>query len=339
MPTVAHGPAIDRPDRFLDRAHPPEGWHSAGAGYGPSVTTERAALTAGPRGLADAGREIVGPMVLEAWDTFCERAAAVDLTRSSRLPGWRAQEICVHLGCWDDHTALPDLIASARTGGHGARPDPDAVNARVTAAHRDAPREEVLAALRRNRDATARYLDEEPVDLDTAPAVSVVGRLPLLSVVLGQAYELAVHGLDLVGCGAEPPPPPVLQSGLAALADVTGALAASLGIDGAAALTGPEGGWSFESAGGAWTVRRVAPGRAAGPAVEAAADLLLEAAAGRVNPAPAAARRQLRVHDPAGLLRLAPIVRHVPGIPGGPVLQLAARTMSGPLGLLGRLLR
>ena len=39
---------------------------------------------------------------------------------------------------------------------------------------------------------------EEPVELDTAPTVSVVGRLPLLSVVLGQAYELAVHGLDLV---------------------------------------------------------------------------------------------------------------------------------------------
>lgn len=303
------------------------------------MTAEQAALTAGPRGLADAGREVVGPMVLGAWDAFLERAAEVDLTRSSRLPGWRAQEICVHLGCWDDHAALPDLVASARTGGRGPRPDPDAVNARVTAAHREAPRQEVLAALRRNREATARYLDEETVDLDTAPAVSVVGRLPLLSVVLGQAYELAVHGLDLVGCGAEPPPRPVLQSGLAALTDVTGALAASLRIDGAATMTGPDGGWSFETSGGAWTVRRLAPGRADGPAVEAAADLLLEAAAGRINPVPAVARRQLRMHDPAGLLRLAPIVRHVPGIPGGAILQLAARTMSGPVGLLGRLLR
>ena len=86
-------------------------------------------------------------------------------------------------------------------------------------------------------------------------------------------------------------------------------------------------------------MRQLAPARPEGPGVEGAADLLLEAAAGRVNPVPAVARRQLRVHDATGLLRLAPIVRHVPGIPGGPVLQLAARAMGGPVGLLGRLLR
>src|SRR3712207_6388398 len=120
-------------------------------------------------------------MVLEAWDAFLATAAEVDLTRPSRLPGWRAHEICVHLGCWDDHTALADLIASARAGASGGAPDPDAVNARVVAAHRTASREDVLTALRRNRDATERYLTEEPEELDTAPAVSVVGRLPLRS--------------------------------------------------------------------------------------------------------------------------------------------------------------
>src|SRR3954452_4399783 len=125
--------------------------------------------------MADAGRDQVGQMVLEAWDAFLAEAEAVDLSRSSRLDGWRAQEICVHLGCWPQNTAMADLIASARAGGTGSPPDVDAVNARVTAAHRDASREEVLAALRRNREATARYLDEEPVELDTAPTVSVVG--------------------------------------------------------------------------------------------------------------------------------------------------------------------
>src|SRR3954454_6432789 len=107
--------------------------------------------------MAGAGREQVGGMVLEAWDAFLAQAEAVDLSRPSRLDGWRAQEICVHLGCWDDHTALADLIASARSGGAGTSPDVDAVNARVTAAHRNASRGEVLDALRRNRDATARY--------------------------------------------------------------------------------------------------------------------------------------------------------------------------------------
>ncbi|WP_239520284.1 maleylpyruvate isomerase family mycothiol-dependent enzyme [Blastococcus saxobsidens] len=286
--------------------------------------------------MADAGRDEVAGMVLGAWDGFIRQAEAVDLDRDSRLPGWRAHEICVHLGQWEDHQALRDLIASARAGGPGTPPDPDAVNARITAAHRGASREEVLAALRRNREATARYLAEEPAELDTAPAVSVVGRIPLLSVVLGQAYELAVHWLDLVSCGAEPPPADVLQAGLAALTDVTGALAADTRITGRVMLTTPDGGWGFNSDGTGWQVRRVAPGVVDGPAVEGEAELLLDAASGRINPVPAVARRKLKVHDVGGLLQLAPIVQKVPGIPGGPILQLAARTMGGAGSVLGR---
>jgi uncharacterized protein (TIGR03083 family) len=290
------------------------------------------------QGLADAPRDEISGMVLGAWDAFIEQAATLDLDRRSRLPGWRAHEICVHLGSWEDHQALRDLIASARAGGPGEPPDPDAVNARVTAAHRSASREEVLAALRRNREATARYLAEEPVELDTAPAVSVVGRVPLLSVVQGQAYELAVHWLDLVSCGAEPPPPEVLQAGLAALTDVTGALAADTGITGRVMLATPDGGWAFSADANGWQVRRVPAGIIDGPAVEGAADLLLEAASGRINPVPAAARRALKVHEVGGLLQLAPIVQKVPGIPGGPILQLAARTVGGAGGILGRFL-
>ncbi|MFW3171209.1 maleylpyruvate isomerase N-terminal domain-containing protein [Geodermatophilus sp. CPCC 206100] len=289
------------------------------------------------QGMADAGRDRVAELVLPAWDAFLDQAAAVDLDRPSRLPGWRAHEICVHLGCWPDHAALADLVDSARNGGAGTPPDVDGTNARVTAAHRDASREDVLAALRRNREATARYLAEEPVALDTAPAVAVVGRLPLLSVVLGQAYELAVHGLDLVPLGAPPVPAPVLQAGLAALADVTGALAAAEGITGGATLATPDGGWRFAADGDGWTVVPVPAGRPAGTAVEAAADLLLEAASGRVNPVAALARRRLRVHEIGGLLALAPIVQSAPGIPGGPILQLAAQTLGGVGGLLGRL--
>ena len=288
--------------------------------------------------MADAGRERVGGMVLAAWDAFLAQAERVDLDRPSRLPGWRAHEICVHLGCWDENTAMADLIASARAGGDGLLPDVDAVNARVTAAHRDASREEVLDGLRRNRAATARYLADEPVELDTAPTVSVVGRLPLLSVVLGQAYELAVHGLDLVSCGAEPPPPDVLHSGLAALVDVTGALAASMDISRPGHPRAPRtaGGVSsaIRTAGRwprcppAWSTDR--PSRRA------------RTCSSRRRPAgstrcPAVARRKLKVHEVGGLLKLAPIVQAVPGIPGGPILQLAARTVGGAGGMLGRL--
>src|SRR4051794_29193951 len=288
-------------------------------------------------GMADAGRKKVAEMVLGAWDAFLVQAEAVDLERKTRLPGWRVHEICVHPGSWPGYTAMAHLIASAKAGGTGEPPDVDAVNARVTAAHRDASREEVLAALRHNREATERYLTEEPEELDTAPTVSVVGRLPLLSVVLGQAYELAVHGLDLADVGAPPVPDDVLQSGLAALADVTGALAASCDITGGATLTTPDGGWRFAADPDGWTVTRVAAGSVSGAAVEASAVVLLEAASGRINPVPAVARRKLKVREIGGLLRLAPIVQAAPGIPGGPILQLAAKTVGGAGGVLGRI--
>jgi uncharacterized protein (TIGR03083 family) len=289
--------------------------------------------------MADAGRDVVGPMVLAAWDAFLDQAAGVDLTRDTRLPGWRAQEVCVHLGVWPGSAALAGLVAGARSGGLGEPPDPDLANARVVAAHRDAPRDEVLAALAAAREATVRYLEDEPGWLDTAPTVSTVGRLPVLSVVLGQAYELAVHGLDLVSAGAPAPPAEVLQSGIAALADVTGALAAAGGIAAGAALATPDGGWAFAADGAGWTVRRLAAGEAPGAAVVAPAELLLDAASGRVNPVVALARRRLQVHQMAGLLQLAPIVQSAPGIPGGPILQLAARTLGTTGGLLGRLRR
>jgi hypothetical protein len=106
-------------------------------------------------------------------------------------------------------------------------------------------------------------------------------------------------------------------------------------ITGRVALVTPDGGWRFLADPHGWTVDEV--GRVDGPAVESTADLLLEAASGRINPVPAVARRKLKVHEIGGLLTLAPIVQAVPGIPGGPILQLAARTVGGAGGLLGRL--
>jgi hypothetical protein len=110
-------------------------------------------------------------------------------------------------------------------------------------------------------------------------------------------------------------------------------------IAGGVTLSTPDGGWAFRSGTDGWTVLRVPAGTVEGPSVEAPADVLLEAASGRINPVPAVARRRLRVHDIGGLLTLAPIVQKAPGIPGGPILQLAAKTVGGAGGMLGRLFR
>ena len=76
-----------------------------------------------------------------------------------------------------------------------------------------------------------------------------------------------------------------------------------------------------------------------GPAVTGDAGVLLDASAGRANPVALLARRRLGLRDPAGLLALAPLVEVAPNLPGGPILRLAARSLSGAAGLLTRLRR
>ena len=287
------------------------------------------------RGLTDAGRGVVAPMVLAAWDDFLAVAEGADLQRRTRLPGWRVHEVLTHLGSWPDYRALDGLVAGAQQGRTGPPPDVDGANARVTAARATADQDEVLEALRRHRDDVERYFREHDEALDGAPTPSPVGPLPLLSVIAGEAYELAVHALDVADAGGPDPAPGLLSSGIAALADVTGALAAGTGITAGATLQTPAGGWSFRADAEGWRVTQVAPGRTQGATVSADPATLLDASAGRGNPVALLARRKLAVQDLGGLLALAPIVEVAPNIPGGPILRLAARSV-GRAGLFGR---
>ena len=172
----------------------------------------------------------------------------------------------MHLGCWDDHTALADLIASARAGGTGTPPDVDAVNARVTAAHRDASREEVLAALRRNREATARYLAEEPAELDTAPTVSVVGRHPAAQRRPGPGLR-ARRPRPGPGVLRRPSPAPgrCCSPGSPRWPTSPAAWPPPCDITGGVTLATPDGGWAFAADPHGWTVRQVPAGDAQRP--------------------------------------------------------------------------
>ncbi len=284
--------------------------------------------------MTDAGRDVVAPLVLDSWDTFLALAEKADLGAPSRLPGWRGHEVCVHLGTWPEHDPLAEILADARDGRDHRQTTADEVNHVLVRRHRDASRDEVMAALRLARDNAAAYFADSGPALDTLPTASVLGPLPVLGVILAGTYELAVHALDLVPTGAPHPPESLLLSGLAALADVTGALAARMGVHAGAALHAPEGGWAFEASDEGWTVRQLGVQRPRGAAVEADAALLLDFSAGRVNPLTAITRGHLRVHDLRGLLRLAPIVESVPDLPGGPVLRVTARTLGG-LGRFG----
>ena len=289
-----------------------------------------------PRGLADQPLAVQRDRVVAAWDAFAAVAAAADLDRPSRLPGWTGHDVCVHVGDWDNVSTMDALLASARAGA-GPRPDPDAANAAVVAAHRDAGRDEVLEAVRRSRDRIAAWFADPgapdgPAALGRTPAMSVIGPLPLLTVVSASAYELAVHALDLTG--APRPAAPLLSAGLASLVDVTGVFAHRRGLRTALTAWSGTAGWQVRVGAGGWVTEPVSGRRPAGAAVEGDAAVLLDASAGRRAVPPLLATRAMKVHGLADLVALAPIVEEVPGLPGGPALQAAGRWVGGA----GRLL-
>jgi uncharacterized protein (TIGR03083 family) len=282
------------------------------------------------QGLLDNADYDLGAVVLESWDAFLGLVSEADLSASSRLKGWDVREIALHLGTWDGESALTQVLASLRSGDAERLLDSDGFNATVVAAHRDASDDDVRAAVAQSRDAVAELLaSDEARQRGGEPVSSVLGPMPLLTVVHAGCYELAVHGLDVADAVDATCPPELLRHGVAALTDSIGCLAAREGIDATIGISAEEAPWSFVAhADGRWVTEPIV-GTAHGPRVSGSAEDLLEASAGRADPVRLVTLRQLKIKHIGGLLALTPIIDQVPGLPGGRGLKTAAKTLGG----------
>lgn len=299
-------------------------------------------LATGPRGLADTDPEVLGGPVLACWDAFLDlvTAPSTDLSRPSRLPGWSGRDVCVHLGAWDGTSPMTEILEAARSGRVDDHGSPDAGNEATVRAHRGADDDEVVQALVRARDAVEAFLEgPELAALGRVTVGSGVGPLPVLSLVHAATYELAVHGADLAPCGAPAPGPLLQDRGLAALVDVTGALAARSGVHFALTASTPDGGWRFTSSPDGWTTERTPGGAFDGVGVRGTAADLLDASAGRVAVPSLLLSRRMVVQELPQWMRLAPLVAEVPGLPGGAALRGAVSGLGRVSGLLGRFRR
>src|SRR4051794_10592563 len=275
-------------------------------------------------GLAGTPLDELRAAIVEAWDDFLDVVAAADLSQPSRLKGMSARDVCVHLGTWDDHEVLPGLVAAARSGDRTAAVGPEELNRSLLARHGGASASDVIASLHRSRREIADWLaSDEAREVGRAEVTAAIGRLPLLTVLSAGRYELAVHAMDLRGPA---PSDRLLGHGLAALIDVTGALAHQHGIRMSLTAQSPQGGWCFTSTDEGWTTSSCSS--LDGPGVRGDAATLLDASAGRVSLPPLLARRKLKVHDMAGFLRLAPMIDAVPNLPGGPVLRTGVKALA-----------
>ena len=294
------------------------------------------------RGLSDLGAVALGTPVLAAWDAFLDVVTdpGTDLDLPSRLAGWTGRDVCAHLGRWTGHDIVEDLLAAAAAPETGPRPDRDEVNAALVAQHRDTPTDEIVSALVRARESLDDFFARPDADdLGRLVAASDVGELPVLSLLHASTYELAVHALDLRPCGAPAPPQVLLDRGLAALIDVTGALCSRSGIGITLTAQTPTGGWQLESDATGWQTRGTSPGRVTGTGASASAADLLDTSAGRTNLAQLLVTRRLVVHQLPSFMRLAPLLHDVPGLPGGAALRTAVAGLGGVGRVLGRLRR
>jgi uncharacterized protein (TIGR03083 family) len=281
-------------------------------------------------GLIDHADYDLPGVVLESWDAFAGLVDDADLTASTRLEGWDVREIVLHLGTWDGVSALSQVLESLRSGNTDGASDPEAFNRIVIEARRGASDDEVRAALAESRAAVADLLDSADArKRGRDPVSSVLGPMPLLTVVHAGCYELAVHALDIADAIDGDCPPELLRHGVAALADSTGCLAAREGIEATIGINAEEAPWSFVAHGdGGWTTDRI-EGSAHGPRVSGSAEDLLEASAGRADPVRLVTLRHLKVKHVGGLLALTPIIDQVPGLPGGKGLKIAAKSLGG----------
>lgn len=284
------------------------------------------------QGLLDHADYDLPGAVLESWDAFLGLVDDADLSARTRLKGWTVRDVAVHLGTWDGESALTQVLQSLRSGDADEPLDPDAFNVQVLAARRDAGDADVRAALAASRDDVAELLkSDEGRRRAGDPVASVLGPMPLLTVVHAGCYELAVHALDVADAVDGACPPVLLRHGVAALTDSTGCLAAREGIDATIGINAKESPWAFAArADGTWTTDRI-DGDPHGPRVSGSAEDLLEASAGRADPVRLVTLRQLKIKHLGGLLALTPVIDQVPGLPGGRALKVAAKSLGGIL--------
>jgi hypothetical protein len=288
----------------------------------------------GERGRATDDRQGLADSVRTAWDLFVELAEPLDLEAPTRARGLTVREVLTPLGAWPDNRPLPQLLDEARRGVVGDH-DQGALVEQVRESHRDATREAVIGALRRQRDDMVAFLGSPEADDDgLRPVASMLGTIPVLTFLHASTYPLSTSALDLEQAGAVVPDE-LLDLGLVGVLDTIGALAARQGLMTSLTVRTP----GLVAGVGAmprdWRTARLPEGaEPEGPRIDGSVRLLLDVTAGRADVARALAAQELSFHDVPGLLALAPLIEQVPGIPGRAALVAGIRAVQGVSSLL-----
>ncbi len=289
-------------------------------------------------GLASGDLATLAGDIDRAWELFEGVAAEVDPDAPSRKQGWTARELIARLGEWESGRRLGDLLADAHDG-DAAYYDADTVDEQVRLATADLPFDDVRAGLAAARTTTHEWLGSDaPATWGLVHTSSPLGPLPVLTVMNAMTYQLSIAALDLEQCGTTAPDE-LLGIGLFALIDATGALAGRKHITGSFTAVTPERIVGAGARAGHWRTAELDEDPNMGPGVLAPTRMVIDATSGRANVGHLYRTGELRVRDLGGLVRLAPVLDGVPGIPPMGAVGRALTVVDAVGGLFGRLRR
>lgn len=289
-------------------------------------------------GLASGDLTALAADIDRAWELFEAVAADVDPDAPSRKTGWSARELIARLGQWESGRTLTDMLADAHDG-DAEHYDADAVDEEVRTATADLSYDEVRAGLSAARMTTREWLASEgPATWGLVHTSSPLGPLPVLTVMNAMTYQLSVAALDLEQCGTTATDE-LLGIGMFALMDATGALAGRTHVTGSFTAVTPQAIVGVGSRGGHWRTAELPEDPHIGPGVVASTRVVIDATSGRSNVGHLYRTGELHVRDIAGLVRLAPVLDGVPGIPPMGAIGRAMTVVDAVGGLFGRFRR
>ena len=289
-------------------------------------------------GLASGDLGALAAAIDRGWELFEVVATEVDPDAPSRKNGWTARELIARLGQWDFTRTLEDVLRDAHDGDADYF-DADAMDEEVRTSTADLAYTDVLDALSLARTTTAEWLATDgPQTWGLVHTSSPLGPLPVLTVLNALTYQMCIATLDVEQCGATVPDE-LLGIGLDALIDTTGALAGRKHITGSFTAVTPERIVGVGSRGGHWRTADLPEDHNVGPGVVAPTRALIDATSGRSNVGHLYRTGELHVRDLAGLVRLAPVLDGVPGVPPLGAIGRAMTVVDAVGGLLGRFRR
>jgi hypothetical protein len=289
-------------------------------------------------GLASGDPDALAGAIVRGWELFEESLGTADLDLPSRKAGWLGREIVAKVGEWEFGRRLEHMLAEAHDGDADFY-DADALDEQVRAGVADLPEDDILAAVATARQTTAEWLASDgPQTWGLVHTSSPLGPLPVLTVMNAMTYQLAIASIDLEPCGVQPPDE-LMHIGLMALVDTTGALAARKHVTGSFTAVTPDLIVGAAARGGHWRTAVLDTDPHVGPGVVAPARTVLDVTSGRANVAHLYRSGALHVRDLTGLLRLAPVLDGVPGIPPLGAVGRALSVVDAVGGLFGRLRR